>query len=64
MQRREFKNAKVFKRQSFQHYNDLAIIVGNDITDGFTSTTAQDMEEGHNMDVTMDNEDDYEDIHT
>ena len=64
MQRREFKNVKVFKRQSFQYYNDLAIIVGNDIADGFTSTTTQDMEEGHNMDVTLDNEDDYEGIHT
>ena len=64
MQRREFKNGKVFKRQSFQYYNDLALVVGNDMADGVTSTTSQDTEEGHNMDVNVDIDDDYEDIHT
>ena len=44
MQRKVFKSAKVFKRQSFQYYNDLALIVGNDMAEDTTATTAQDTE--------------------
>lgn len=50
MQRKEFKSAKVYKRQPFQYYNDLAIIVGNDIAEGAAATTAQETKEGLNMD--------------
>ena len=64
MQRKEFKSAKVFKRQSFQYYNDLALIVGNDIAEGVIAGTAQEAEEGHNMDETIDLNDDYDEIHT
>ena len=63
MQRKEFKSAKVFKRQSFQYYNDLALIVGNDIAEGVIAGTAQEVE-GHNMDETIDLNDDYDEIHT
>ena len=64
MQRKEFKSAKVFKRQSFQYYNDLATIVGNDMADGTTSTIAQDIEEGHHMDDSIGLDDNYEEIRT
>lgn len=64
MQRKEFKSAKVFKRQSFQYYNDLATIVGNDMADGTTSTTTQDIEEGHHMDESIGLDDYSEEIRT
>lgn len=54
---------KVFKRQSFQYYNDLALIVGNDIAEGAIAGTAQEVE-GYNMDETIDLNDDYDKIHT
>jgi hypothetical protein len=49
MQRREFKNAKVYKRQPFQYFNDLGAIVGNDIAEGNAATTALETEEGNPM---------------
>ena len=64
MQRKEFKNAKVFKRQSFQYFNDLALIVGNDVAEGGNTATTQETEEEINVDYTVDLDDYYEDVHT
>ena len=49
MYRREFQNAQMYKRLPFQYFNELAIIVGNDIAEGFTSTMPLDAKEGHPM---------------
>ena len=57
MQRKEFKNAKVYKRQPFQYYNELAFIVGNDMAEGNVAATAQETEEGHIMDEAIDLDD-------
>lgn len=49
----------MFKRTSFPYYNDLAIIVGNDIADGTGTTTAGETEEGHyNRPAQLDDDDD------
>jgi hypothetical protein len=45
IQRKEFKNARMYKRQPFQYYNELSCIVGNDIAEGTAATTAQETEE-------------------
>lgn len=58
MQRKDFKNAKVYKRQPFQYFNELACIVGNDIAEGTTAPTAHDNEEGNLMDEAVDLDDD------
>lgn len=39
----------MYKRSPFQYFNELAVIVGNDIAEGFASTTPLDAEEGHPM---------------
>lgn len=50
LKRKELKNAKVFKRQPFKYYNDLAFIVGNDMAESNTAATAQKTEEGNPID--------------
>ena len=47
MQRKDFKNVKVYKRQPFQYFNELACIVGNDIAEGTTAAIAHKNEEGN-----------------
>ena len=39
----------MYKRSPFQNFNELVVIVGNDIAEGFASTTPLDAEEGHPM---------------
>lgn len=39
----------MYKRSPFQYFNDLAVIFGNDIAEGFIATTPLDAEEGHPM---------------
>ena len=39
----------MYKSSPFQYFNELAIIVGNDIVEGFAAITPLDVEEGHPM---------------
>ena len=57
---REFKNTKMYKRSPFQYFNELAVIVGNDIAEGFSVTMPLHAKEGHPMNDTLHvlNEDD------
>ena len=50
----------MYKRSPFQYFNELVVIVGNDIAKGFAVTTPLDAKEGHPMNDTFHvlNEDD------
>ena len=39
----------MYKRSTFQYFNELAIIVHNEIDEGFIATMPLDAEEGHPM---------------
>lgn len=39
----------MYKRSPFQYFNELAVIVDNDIAEGYTTTTPLDAKEGHLM---------------
>ena len=39
----------MYKRSPFQYFNELAVIVGNDIAKGFAATMPLDAEEGNPM---------------
>ena len=43
----------MYKRPPFQYFTELAIIVGNDITEGFAVTMLLDAKEGHPMNDTF-----------
>ena len=58
MQRKDFKNARVYKRQPCTYFNELAIIVGNDKTEGNIITTATETDDGHLFEEAIDLEDD------
>lgn len=58
MQRKDFKNARVYKRQPFTHFNDLAIIFGNDIADGNGAATGPEAQYGHIFEEAVDLDDD------
>ena len=44
---REFKNTKMYMRSPFKYFNELAVIVGNDIAEGYIATTPLEAKEGH-----------------
>jgi hypothetical protein len=39
----------MYKRSPFQYFNELVVIFGNDIAEGFAATMPLDAEEGHPM---------------
>ena len=48
----------MYRRQPFTYFNDLAIIVGNDMAEGSSTGTAQDIEDGNILDEVVDLDDD------
>ena len=48
----------MYRRQPFTYFNDLAIIVGNDMVEGSSAGTAQDIEDGNILDEAVDLDDD------